>query len=182
MSIRSLLCPPSPSGGGASRFASHAGAGGGRSTSGSIRLILAAVALAWSCGGKAVVDPGGHAEGGAGGESTTTTSTGQGGQGAATSCESMLQQLTDAIDAAQACDPTIFLVQCAGTATVTDSCTCELVANENYPELIEVAAAAYGAWMAAECGPIPCYGCPPPPSSPWYCDPTSWRCQPAYEN
>ena len=147
-------------------------------------LALVGAALAWSCGGKAVVDPPIHGQAGSGGQGATTTttgSTGLGGEGAGSGCDGLMQDLTDAINAAQACDPTIYLAQCMGTAVVKDSCACDLVANENYPELVQAATDAYSAWVAAGCGPIPCYSCPPPPTSPWFCDPNSSRCQPAYE-
>ena len=145
-------------------------------------LVLAGAALGWSCGGKAVMDGVGQEAGGGGATTTSsTTSTGSGGQGASSTCEALVQDLSDAIDAAQACDPTIYLAQCMGTAVVADMCGCPIVANENYPELVQAALNAYNAWAGAGCGPIPCYACPPPPSSPWYCDSSTWRCMPAYE-
>ncbi len=146
-------------------------------------LVLAGAALGWSCGGKAVFDGVAPGSGGGGGATTSssTTSTGSGGQGASSTCEALGQDLSEAIDAAQACDPTIYLAQCTGTAVVLDSCACSIVANENYPELVQAALTAYDAWASAGCGPIPCATCPPPPTTPWYCDPNAWRCMPAYE-
>ena len=147
--------------------------------------MVSIAALAWSCGGKAVVDGENEGQGGAGGTTTTTThsttSTGSGGEGASPSCNSLSQALTAAIDAAQECNPAINTVQCNGSSVVRDSCACELVANENYPALVQAANGAYNAWVAAGCGPIPCYNCPPAPPSPWYCDPSTSSCQPAYE-
>jgi hypothetical protein len=143
-------------------------------------LCLAGATLVWSCGGKAVIDPGGSAHGGSGGTATTTTNTGSGGEGASATCDVLSQDLTQAIAAAQACDPTIYLAQCTGSAVVADSCACPIVANENYPELVQDALDAYNAWAGAGCGPIPCATCPPPPTTPWYCDPTAWRCIPTY--
>jgi hypothetical protein len=145
---------------------------------------LVGAALVWSCGGKAVVDPPIHGQAGSGGQGATTTttgSTGLGGEGAGTGCEALMQDLTNAISAAQACDPASPVYECTGMAVVKDTCACDLVANQTVPTLVQAANDAYDAWVAAGCGPIPCYACPPPPSSPWYCDPNSLSCQPAYE-
>ena len=146
-----------------------------------VLLCLVGATFVWSCGGKAVIDPGGSAQGGTGGSTTSTTNTGSGGEGASPTCSVLTQEMSEAIESALACDPTIYLAQCTGTATVLDACACEVVANENYPELIQAALDAYNAWAGAGCGPIPCYTCPPSPDTPWYCDSNSWRCMPAYE-
>ena len=146
-------------------------------------LALVGAALVWSCGGKAVVDPPLHGRAGSGGQGATTTtgSTGLGGEGAGTGCNALDQNMMDALGAAQACDPSSSVNECTSAAVVKDTCGCEAVANQTAPGLVQAANDAYDAWVAAGCGPTPCYACPPAPPAPWYCDIFTQHCQPAYE-
>jgi len=152
------------------------------------------VGLCAACGGKAVVDAQElTAQGGSGGKTTTTTtttssssstsstSTSPGGSGGAGGCDGLQQSFEQKLAAAQQCDPAINAVQCSGHTVVHDSCGCEVTANDYHATQAQAAEAAFNAWIAGGCGPMECYACPPPPSSPWYCDPTAKQCMPAYE-
>lgn len=156
---------------------------------------LAAFALAAACGGKAVIDP--EAQTGAGGtgaasttsstsSSTTTTSSGTGGvagSGGTTTnfCDLLQEELENAIWSAQWCDPLINALQCTGDTVILDTCGCPVVANDTTPHAAEEALIAYDGWVAEGCGPFLCSTCPPPPSSPWYCDGDVMMCEPANE-
>lgn len=135
-----------------------------------------------ACGGKVVVDQGSEI-GGAGG--TTSTGTGglggAGGIGGAGGCDALLADFQAKLDAAQACNPLINAIQCSGTVVAFDTCGCEVVANDQASTAASYAIGAYESWADAGCGPYDCALCPPPPSSPWFCDPATSKCQPAWE-
>ena len=120
-----------------------------------------------ACGGKAFVDGGVGAGGSAGAGGTTsshttsTHSTGSAGSGApGDPCLEAQDWLGIKIVAALACDPTIYLAQCTGTATVYDYCGCELVANENNATAVQDAIDAYKAMVQMGCAPTTCAPCP----------------------
>lgn len=152
---------------------------------------LVACGLAGACGGKAVVDPEIQTGTGGSGAATTTSSTssssttssssGTAGAGGSASCEVLQDLLEEAIAVAQWCDPLINAAQCTGHTIIMDPCGCEVVANDTISDAAGQALAAYDAWVAQGCGPVDCMTCPPPPSSPWYCDGDLMRCEPAYE-
>ncbi len=96
-------------------------------------------------------------------------------------CDLLQEELENSIWSAQLCDPLINALQCTGQTVITDVCGCELVANDLSPESAEEAQINYDYWVAEGCGPFLCADCPPPPSAPWYCDPNSKMCEPAYE-
>ena len=96
-------------------------------------------------------------------------------------CDLLLEELENTIWTAQSCDPLINAIQCSGQTVITDLCGCEVVANDMSPEAAEEAQINYEYWVAEGCGPSDCTACPPPPSAPWYCDPNSMMCEPAYE-
>lgn len=145
---------------------------------GSLATLLVA------CGGKVVVDGGGTGEGGAGGTTATTTaitSVGPGGVGGAGGCAGLEADLAAKLAAAQACNPALSVPQCSGAVTTIDTCGCSVVANDSNAPGAQLATTAFETWVDAGCGPFNCAVCPPPPSSPWYCDPTTAVCLPAYE-
>ncbi|MEP7119531.1 MAG: hypothetical protein ABJE95_01425 [Byssovorax sp.] len=153
-------------------------------------LALSLTSLLLACGGKVVVDgaatPG---EGGKGGGSSTTgtgtngpttvAGTGVGGSGGA--CAGLQADVTATLAAAQACNPAINAPQCSGTNVVADLCGCPVVANDSAFSAAQLANMAFTTWVNAGCGPFECFACPPPPSSPWFCDPTASICKPAFE-
>ncbi len=152
-----------------------------------VAALCTGVALLAACGGKVVVDAAGAGGGnvivgasGSGGATFTTATTGTGPSGAG-GCEALFLDLETKLDAAQACNPALSSPQCTGMSIVTDVCGCQVVAGEGHPEAINASQLAYEDWTLASCGPYACESCPPPPQSPWYCDPTSERCMPAYE-
>lgn len=151
---------------------------------------LVAFGLAAACGGKAVVDPETRTSTGGSGAATTTSSTsssgtttssGTAGAGGSASCELLQDLLEEAIATAQWCDPLINELQCTGQTVIMDPCGCEVVANDATSDAAAGALAAYDEWVALGCGPFDCMTCPPPPSTPWYCDGDLMRCEPAYE-
>lgn len=118
--------------------------------------LVSSVALLGACGGDVLVDPGGA--GGAGGGS----------------CDVLLATLAQKIAVADTCDPNIFSIQCNGTASVTDACGCQVLANETNPSAVAAAQAAHEAASAAQCiapcaAPCPYYG-------PGFCDPATSKC------
>ena len=135
-------------------------------------FFAATFSIAVACGGTAVIDAPMGA-GGSGGTTTTTTPSGP--------CEAVTEAVQDAIDAVQSCSPYVNTIQCSGDTVVLDTCGCEVVANDQYSTVAPDVLAAYHAWVDTGCGPLDCDSCPPPPESPWYCDPTAERCMPAYE-
>lgn len=151
-----------------------------------VAALCTGAALLAACGGKVVVDASGS--GGSsvavsttsvgGSVSVTAVATGAGGAGG---CSDMFDDLLQRLDAAQACNPALSSPQCSGMSVVTDVCGCPVVANEKSPETAKLALLAYEDWTLAGCGPYACESCPPPPQSPWYCDPMSERCLPAFE-
>jgi hypothetical protein len=160
---------------------------------GRLWAIAASVALGVgvivvACGGKAVVD-GSSTEGGSGGtagstsHSTTSssgsTSTGAGGSGGL--CASLEEELGMLVEEAQRCDALINALQCTGNTVVYDACGCALVANDYASDIAASSVVVYEHWTGLGCGPHDCEHCPPSPSSPWYCDPTTDACLPAYE-
>lgn len=155
----------------------------------SFRISLAAltaVSTIAACGGNVVVD-----RNGSGGAATTTSSTttetgGVGGQGGfggqgGSYCDSLQSSLVEALADAQACNPALSVPQCSGVVTALDTCGCEVVAKDQSVKLASVAVATYESWVSEGCGPYDCFACPPPPNSPWYCDPTEKKCKPAFE-
>jgi hypothetical protein len=143
------------------------------------------------CGGTAVVD--GDAAGGGGSATTSSTSSnGSGGMNTSvsssnssgsggSSCNDAADDVTAAVLKAQACDPLINALQCSGMTVVIDTCGCVAVANDLSQDAAEFALAAYDAWVGAGCSPYRCDSCPPPPDSPWYCDPDAGKCLPAFD-
>ena len=85
------------------------------------------------------------------------------------------------VAAAQACNPALSVPQCSGTNTTVDLCGCPVVANDSSFQAAQLANMAFTTWVNAGCGPIECFTCPPPPDAPWFCDPTSAVCKPAFE-
>jgi hypothetical protein len=168
------------------------------------RVLGGPLAAAWAllglvaaCGGKAVMDgESPTAQGGNGGATTSTTAstsssttthttttitTGPGGWGGAGGCDALQSDFEQKLAAAQACDPAINAIQCSGDTVAFDLCGCDVVANDYHGAQAQAARDAFDLWVAGGCGPYECYACPPPPSSPWYCDPTAKQCMPAYE-
>lgn len=150
-------------------------------------LALTLTSLLVACGGKVVVDGAGTpGEGGAGGTSTTTTTTSPSSQaatgagGANAACAGLQTDATATLAAAQACNPTLSVPQCSGTNVASDLCGCPVVANDSAFSAAQLANMAFKTWVSAGCGPIECFSCPPPPSSPWFCDPTAAICKPAF--
>jgi len=150
--------------------------------------IVGGAAVLVACGGTAVID--GSDETGAGGAPTTatsttttvTTTTSSTATNTATNvCDGLELGLVYRIDAAQSCNPYINTIQCSGAIVIYDRCGCEAVANDGLVDEAELAIDAYDDWVNAGCGPLDCDSCPPPASSPWYCDPFEERCLPAYE-
>jgi len=155
----------------------------------------AAITVLAACGGKVVVDADGPAgtiatvgAGGAAsaGPATVAATTGGGivvgatsGAGGA-SCDGLLGDLQSKLDAAQACNPALEVVQCTGSKTVIDTCGCVAVANAS-PDYLAQAANSYAAWVSAGCGPFLCDHCPPPPQAKWFCSSATSKCTPAYE-
>lgn len=150
----------------------------------SLRASLALPALTLiACGGNVVVDPAIGA-GGAASSSTPSSSvvtTGGGGQGGGDPCEILVAAMTSSLAAAQACNPVLSVQQCSGATTAFNGCGCEVVANDANGAQAASALTAWKEWVGAGCGPYECAYCPPGPPSPWYCDPTTSECQPAYE-
>lgn len=163
-------------------------------------LAAALTSTLVACNSKVIVDgsntpgDGGGGAGGTGGAggvattSVTTTSVTSGvtvsstaATGGPDECTSLEQDLVAKVAAAQACDPTISSLQCSGAVIVNDLCGCEVAANEKTPAAAQSANLAFKTWVGAGCGPFACLICPPPPPSPWYCDPTSLVCKPAFE-
>lgn len=149
-----------------------------------IALLSASLAtLVMACGGKVIVDGGavpGQGSGGAG--STTATTVGSSvtvGAGGAGGCAGLQADAITTLAAAQACKPQLGVPQCSGTNTSTDLCGCSVVANDGAVTAAQLANMAFGTWVNAGCGPVECLVCPPPPSSPWFCDPTTSLCKPA---
>jgi len=151
-------------------------------------LALSFTSLLMACGGKVVVESGGTpGEGGAGGTSTTGTTTPSsqvsagGTGGASNACSGLQADVTATLAAAQACNPTINVPQCSGTNTAIDLCGCPVVANDSAFSAAQLESMAFNTWVSAGCGPFNCLTCPPPPSSPWFCDPTEAVCKPAFK-
>jgi hypothetical protein len=150
-----------------------------------VAALCTGAALLAACGGKVVVDAGGAggdtmvvSASSSGGGSSTSASTGTGDP---ETCEALLLVYQTKLDAARACNPALSSPQCTGMSIVTDECDCQVVAGDGNPEAVNASQLAYGNWTFAGCGPYACKTCPPPPQSPWYCDPTSERCMPAFE-
>lgn len=122
-------------------------------------LLVSTVALLGGCGGDVLVDPGGA--GGAGGA----------GGG---SCDARIATLSQKIAVAETCNPLINAVQCSGTASVTDGCGCQVIANETNPTAVAAAQAAHDAASAASCI-APC-AAPCPYFGPGFCDPATGKC------
>lgn len=170
----------------------------GLSSFATLAALCAGAALLAACGGKVVVDASGAGGNsvavsatGVGGSSVVVGATGVGGSGGFTTaatgaggaewCSALFNDLVNKVDAAQACNPALSSPQCSGVSVVMDVCGCEVVANEKSPETAKLSLIAYEDWTLAGCGPYACESCPPPPQSPWYCDPKSEKCLPAYE-
>jgi len=133
--------------------------------------VCAGVVVA-ACGGKAVMDGTNGVGGSAGSGGTTTTSshttststthsTGMAGSGApGDPCVEAQDLVTENNLAALACDPTIFIAQCTGSAIIRDLCGCQVIANENNPTAVQAAHDAYASWIGIGCGPMTCDVCP----------------------
>jgi hypothetical protein len=150
-------------------------------------LALSFTSLLVACGGKVVVEGGGTpGEGGAGGTSTTGTTnpsgqvTATGAGGASQACAGLQADVTATVAAAQACNPGLDAPQCSGTNIVADLCGCPVVANNGSISAAQLANMAFKTWVSAGCGPFNCFTCPPPPTDPWFCDPTEAICKPAF--
>jgi hypothetical protein len=138
-------------------------------------LAASAASMLIACGGKVVVDAAG-ATGGGGSAATSTTSVGAGG-----CCEGLQAEFAARLATAQSCDPDIDVPQCTGAVTTVDLCGCPVAANDGKELAAQLAITAWDAWVSEGCGPVPCFACPPPPTSPWFCDPTTAVCRPAFE-
>jgi hypothetical protein len=146
----------------------------------SLSFAVLMVSLQVACG-KVVVEEG--APGGGGAAVTSTSSTGPGSTGSTGStggCGGLQSDLLTKLEAAQGCSPDIDVPQCSGSVTALDFCGCPVVANDTSFDAAQVAIEAFEAWAGAGCGPNPCFACPPPPTSPWYCDSTDAVCKPVY--
>jgi hypothetical protein len=86
-----------------------------------------------ACGGKVVVDG---------------SATGSGG-GAPGSCDALLADLDQKIQAAQQCSPNLAVVQC--TAVISDGCDCPVPVNELSADAVTAAKNAYQAAAEAGC-------------------------------
>jgi hypothetical protein len=149
-----------------------------------VALLPASLAmLLMACGGKVVVDGGAvPGEGGGGASSATTVGSSVAvtvGAGGAGGCAGLQADAIATLAAAQACNPALDASQCSGTVTSVDLCGCPVVANDAASSAAQLANMAFSTWVNAGCGPIECFACPPPPSSPWFCDPTTLLCKPA---
>jgi hypothetical protein len=138
-----------------------------------------------ACGGKVVVDGGGTpGEGGSGGTSATTTVTAPSsvavtvGVGGAGGCDGLQADAVATLAAAQACNPALSVPQCSGITTTVDLCGCPVDANNSSFQAAQLANMAFSTWVSAGCGPFACDTCPPPPDSPWECDPNESICKP----
>jgi hypothetical protein len=130
-----------------------------------------------------VVDTGrGGSSGGDGGASSSGGGSvlGGGGIGGAETCDGMLSIVLDELAKAQTCSPYVNTIQCSGKITAVDTCGCTVAANEGAGAVAASEQDAFDNWVGAGCGPHECYACPPAPPSPWYCDPTTLTCKPAY--
>ena len=149
-----------------------------------IALVVASfTSLLMACGGKVVVEgsgtPGGGGGGASGSTSTTVGSSVVVGSGGAGGCAGLQADAIATLAAAQACNPGLDALQCTGTNTSVDLCGCPVVANDTAFTAAQLANMAFSTWVNAGCGPIECFACPPPPGSPWFCDPTTSLCKPA---
>jgi hypothetical protein len=123
--------------------------------------------LAGACGGKVVFDgqstgAGGNVGVGGGGGAGGSASTGG-------SCDTLRAAFTQAFSAAQACNPTLNVAQCTGTAMLPDACACPTLLNEHNPTAVTAAKTARSAAAAAGCF-TPC-GAPCEGSGPGFCEP-----------
>jgi hypothetical protein len=162
-------------------------------------LAASFASLLVACSGDVIVDAtgasggsGGSASGGGTGGDTATTSassvsttsataaTTSTSTGGAADCNALQEDVVSKVAAAQACDPAISSLQCSGAVTALDLCGCTVAANEKTPEAAKLAVSAFDSWVKAGCGPISCLLCPPPPPDPWFCDPMSLVCKPAF--
>ncbi len=155
-----------------------------------ITLLLASLAaLSAACGGKVVVESSGATGGGgAGGAPGVTVSVGIGSSAAQSgpgggpgACSGLEADVNATLAAAQACNPALSVPQCSGTNTAIDTCGCVVVANDSAIDAAQLATMAFKTWASAGCGPFSCFTCPPPPPSPWFCEPVSGTCKPTFQ-
>jgi hypothetical protein len=151
-------------------------------------LAASTASMLVACGGKVVVDAGGAPGGGGAAPATSSVgSDGAGGFGSTGStggtggCEGLQADLMAKLAAAQACNPALSVPQCNGGVAAVDICGCTVVANDTSAAAAQSATTAFETWVGAGCGPLQCLYCPPGPGSPWYCDPTTAVCKPAFE-
>ncbi|MFO0555732.1 MAG: hypothetical protein U0271_45570 [Polyangiaceae bacterium] len=113
------------------------------------------------CGAKVVWEEDGA--GGAGGGETSSSSSSSSSTtstGTSSTCDGLFEAMQTAYDHARACSPLDPVIQCDGSVVLLDTCACpNVVVNEHNITEIEEARAAYEAWVAAGCGPIPCAVC-----------------------
>ena len=161
-------------------------------------ILLAAVAPG-ACGGTTVVDgtggEGSGANSGVGGagaagaasavavtasgtSSSVAVSSSSGGPG---DCEVLEAQMVAAYQAAVACDPSIDVEQCTGATVGKYYCGCTVVANDQLPDEAALSLALGTQWEDMGCEYNFCESGCYPTDAPWYCDPNTNRCAPAFE-
>ena len=161
------------------------------STRSIVRRWLATL-IVGACGGSAVVIPQDEGGGGAGGTASSTSTTGVGTTGTGTTsttagtgtttggaggagCAELEQELVEALEAATACDPTIYAIQCSGSTAAMGYCSCLQAANDLTPALGEASVAIGMEWAMSGCEYNFCEGCYPLTAA-WFCNPTTQRC------
>jgi hypothetical protein len=154
-------------------------------------LVLGGIHATAACGGTTVVDGG---SGGAGSttsshtssmsSSTTSTSTSQTGTttgGGQSACAALEQEMVAAFEEAVRCNPAISSIQCSGDNVAKSYCDCAAVANDKDPDAAARSLALGNEWRDLGCEYMFCEGGCYPTDAPWFCDPATERCQPAYD-
>ena len=148
-----------------------------------LAVVIASTLIA--CGGKVVVDAEGVTAGAGGGGGGGGAGAGGGGSGSTSGgfggCYPLQAEVKAKLEAAQACNPVLAVVQCSGAVVAKDLCGCTVVANDTTPMKGQAALEAFDAWISAGCGPFLCEFCPPGPDTAWYCDGATSTCKPAFE-
>ena len=140
------------------------------------QLLTIGIAMAISCGGKAVIDPGGGGSSGSGASGSGASGSGANGSGASgnvtvgpgsggstssvvpPTCDQLVANLQAALADAQACDacddgpdPCDYF----SGIELTDSCGCPAAINFTNMEAVENAVEAFNAW-ASQCEILDC--------------------------
>ena len=148
-------------------------------------LVLALIAS--GCGGKVVLE-GGSGDGGAGGmggaaSSSTSQDVSVGDtvsvtNGTGVSCDTLLANMQDTLDAATACNACTGFDGCVVGVLLHDACGCDVQGNGSLTDEPLEATQAYNEWVAAGCGPFACNRECGPVSSKGFCAPDgSGTCQ-----